>query len=199
MIRHLVFIFIPYLLLTSSCSTKIISNNYYQLQKEKVDDIESRYEKLNAQKPFAIAFTDKELTILSIEMISDTLTRIYEFNSGDQRLADTLLKYNYDTAGINYLVRKMQQTKVIWINSVDYYVNDQPQQLIYLSIKPITIRYLFSPPKYIALGYFRMAQSFDEKGRLLDNRRTKRIRKIKGQVFYKITDRICYTITEKYR
>ncbi len=187
------------LLLTSSCSTRIISNKYYQEQRETVDSIESRYEKLNALKPFALAFTDKDLNILSLEMISDTLTRIYEFNLTEQRLADTLLKYNYDTAGISYLVSKMQRTKVTWINSVDYYVNDLPQQLIYLSIKPVTIRYIFSPPKYIALGYFRTAQSFDEKGRLLDNRRTKRVRKIKGQVFYKITDRICYTITEKYR
>lgn len=199
MIRNLFIILIYVSLLVTSCSTKIISNNYYQERKGTVDSIERRYERLNAQKPFAIAFTDKELTIISIEMISDTLTRIYEFTAGEQRLADTLFKYNYDTAGISNLVRKMQQTKVIWINSVDYYVNDQPQQLIYLSIKPITVRYLFSPPKYIALGYFRTAQSFDEKGRLLDNRRTKRVRKIKGQEFYRITDRICYTITDKYR
>ena len=199
MIRAAFFVSMVVLLLTSSCSTRIISNKYYQEQRGTVDSIESRYEKLNAIKPFAVAFTDKELNIISLEMISDTLTRIYEFNTYDQRLADTLLKYNYDSAGIYYLIRKMQQTKVTWINSVDYYVNDQPQQLIYLSIKPVTIRYIFSPPKYIALGYFRTAQSFDEKGRLLDGRRTKEVRKIKGQVFYKITDRICYTITEKYR
>lgn len=199
MIRNLIIVLLTYSLLTTSCSTRIISNNYYQEQKETVDSIETRYEKLNALKPFAIAFTDKDFNIISIEMISDTLTRIYEFNTAEQRLADTLLKYNYDTSGIYYLIRKMHQTKITWINSVDYYVNDQPQQLIYLSIKPVTIRYLFSPPKYIALGYFRTAQSFDEKGRLLDNRRTKRIRKIKGQEFYRITDRICYTITEKYR
>ena len=199
MIGNLFTVLITCLLLTTSCSTKIISNNYYQEKKGTVDSIESRYEKLNARRPFAIAFTDKKLTIISLEMISDSLTRIYEFNLGEQRLGDTLLKFNYDTAGIYYLIRKMQQTKVTWINSVDYYVNDQPQQLIYLSIKPVTIRYLFSPPKYIALGYFRTAQSFDEKGRLLDNRRTKQVRKIKGQVFYKITDRICYTVTDKYR
>jgi hypothetical protein len=132
-------------------------------------------------------------------MISDTLTRIFEFGTNEERLKDSLLKYGYDTSGIYYLINKMQQTKITWINSVDYYVNDRPQQLIYLSIKPVTIRYLFSPPKYIALGYFRTAQSFDEKGRLLDNRRTKRVRKIKGQIFYRITDRICYTITDKYR
>jgi hypothetical protein len=199
MTRTLFSVLIAYLLLTTSCSTKIISTNYYQEKKGTVDSIESRYEKLNGRRPFAIAFTDKKLNIISLEMISDSLTRIYEFNVGEQRLGDTLLKFNYDTAGIYYLIRKMQQTKVTWINSVDYYLNDQPQQLIYLSIKPVTIRYLFSPPKYIALGYFRTAQSFDEKGRLLDSRRTKQVRKIKGQVFYKITDRICYTVTDKYR
>ena len=199
MIRNLFFVLMISWLLATSCSTKIVSNNYYQQQKETLNNIESRYEKLNAIKPFAIAFTDKKFAILSLEMISDSLTRIYEFNTGEQRLADTLIKYNYDTSGIFSLIRKMQQTKVTWINSVDYYTNDLPHQLIYLSIKPVTVRYLFSPPKYIALAYFRNPQSFDEKGRLLDSRRTKKVRKIKGQEFYKITDRICYTVTEKYR
>lgn len=182
-----------------SCSTKIVSNNYYQEHKGTVDSIERRYEKLNPQNPFGLAYTDKKFSIVSLEMISDTLTRIYEFNLNDQRLADTLIKYKYDTGGIYYLVRKMKESKVTWINSFDYYANDQPQQLIILSIKPKTVRYIFSPPKYIALSYFRTPQYFDEKGRLLDGRRTKEVRKIKGQVFYKITDRICYTITEKYR
>ncbi len=199
MIRHLFIILIICSLLTTSCSTMIVSTNIYQEQKENLDNIERRYEKLNPTNHFSLAFTDKKFNIVSLEMITDTLTRIYEFNVNDQRLADTLLKYNYDTAGIYYLIRKMQQSKVTWINSFDYYVNDQPQQLIILSLKPVTIRYIFSPPKYVALAYFRTAQSFDEKGRLLDNRRTKQVRKIKDQVFYKITDRICYTITDKYR
>ena len=199
MIRHLSIILITCSLLAVSCSTKIISTNIYQEQKENLDDIERRYEKLNPTNHFSLAFTDKKFSILSLEMITDTLTRIYEFNVNEQRFADTLLKYDYDTADIYYLIRKMQQSKVTWINSFDYYINDQPQQLIILSIKPVTIRYIFSPPKYVALAYFRTNQSFDEKGRLLDNRRTKQVRKIKDQVFYKITDRICYTITDKYR
>ncbi|HEU5168575.1 MAG TPA: hypothetical protein VFU29_23680 [Chitinophagaceae bacterium] len=199
MIRHLSIILITWLLFSVSCSTKIISTNIYQEHKEDLDNIERRYEKLNPTNHFSLAFTDKKFNIVSLEMITDTLTRIYEFNVNEQRLADTLLKFNYDTAGIYYLIRKMQQTKVTWINSFGYYVNDQPQQLIILSLKPVTIRYLFSPPKYVALAYFRTTQFFDEKGRLLDSRRTKQVRKIKGQVFYKITDRICYTITDKYR
>jgi hypothetical protein len=198
MIRHLLLL-LNLSALLASCSTKIVSNNYYQEHKGTVDSIERRYERLNAIKPFSLAFTDKKLNIVSIEMISDTLTRIYEFNINEKRLADTLLKYDYDTTGIYYLISKMQMTKVTWINTFDYYINDQPQQLIILSIKPKTIRYIFSPPKYIALAYFRTPQSFDEKGRLLDSRRTKVLRKIKGQTFYRITDRICYTIMEKYR
>ena len=199
MIRHLSNLLIIFLFFAASCSTKIISTNIYQDQKEELDNIERRYEKLNPTNHFSLAFTDKKFTIVSLEMITDTLTRIYEFNVNEQRLADTLVKFNYDTAGIYYLIRKMQQTKVTWINSFDYYVNDQPQQLIILSLKPVTIRYIFSPPKYVALAYFRTTQFFDEKGRLLDSRRTNQFRKIKGQVFYRITDRICYTITEKYR
>jgi len=199
MIRHLFIILISYWLLTTSCSTKIISTNIYQEHKENLDNIERRYEKLNPTNHFSLAFTDKKFSIVSLEMITDTLTRIYEFNVTEKRLVDTLIKFNYDTAGIYYLIKKMQQSKVTWINSFDYYINDQPQQLIILSIKPVTIRYIFSRPKYVALAYFRTNQSFDEKGRLLDNRRTKQVRKIKDQVFYKITDRICYTITDKYR
>jgi len=199
MIRHLFIILIICSLLSASCSTKIVSTNIYQEQKENLNKIESRYEKLNPTNHFSLAYTDKKFNIISLEMISDTLTRIYEFNINERRLADTLIKYNYDTAGIYFLIRKMRDSKVTWINSFDYYVNDQPQQLIILSIKPVTIRYIFSPPKYVALAYFRTNQSFDEKGRLLDNRRTKQVRKIKDQVFYKITDRICYTITDKYR
>ena len=199
MIRRLFIILTTYSLLSASCSTKIISTNIYQEHKEDLDNIERRYEKLNPTNHFSLAFTDKKFSIVSLEMITDTLTRIYEFNVTEKRLADTLIKFNYDTAGIYYLIKKMQQSKVTWINSFDYYVNDQPQQLIILSIKPVTIRYIFSPPKYVALAYFRTNQSFDEKGRLLDNRRTKQVRKIKDQVFYRITDRICYTITDKYR
>jgi hypothetical protein len=199
MIRYILIILINCSLLTISCSTKIVSTNIYQEQKENLNKIENRYEKLNPTNHFSLAYTDKKFNIISLEMISDTLTRIYEFNINESRLADTLIKYNYDTAGIYFLIRKMRESKVTWINSFDYYVNDQPQQMIILSLKPVTIRYIFSPPKYVALAYFRTAQSFDEKGRLLDSRRTKQVRKIKGQVFYKITDRICYTITEKYR
>ena len=197
--RYFLLILPTCLILQNSCSTKIVSNNFYQLNRGTLDSIESRYEKLNATKPFAVAFTNKPMDMVLVELISDSLTRIYEFNINEQRLIDSLSKYQYDTIKIPSLIRRMRETKVTWINNYDYWVNDQPQQMIYLSIKPVTIRYPFTPPKYITLAYFRSPQTFDEKGRLLDSRRTRRIRKLNNQTFYKITDRICYTIAEKYR
>ena len=107
MIRQLSIILISCLLLAASCSTKIISKNIYQEQKENLDDIERRYEKLNPTNHFSLAFTDKKFSIVSLEMITDTLTRIYEFNVTEKRLADTLIKFNYDTAGIYYLIKKI--------------------------------------------------------------------------------------------
>jgi hypothetical protein len=99
MIRHQFIILIAYLLLAASCSTKITSTNIYQEHKENLDNIERRYEKLNPTNQFSLAFTDTKFSIVSLEMITDTLTRIYEFNVTDKRLADTLVKFNYDTAG----------------------------------------------------------------------------------------------------
>jgi hypothetical protein len=49
MIHYLPVILITCLLFAVSCSTKIISTNIYQEQKEDLDNIERRYEKLNPQ------------------------------------------------------------------------------------------------------------------------------------------------------
>ncbi|MFZ1528441.1 MAG: hypothetical protein WAT19_06820 [Ferruginibacter sp.] len=191
--------FLAVLQFLSACSSKIVSNNYYNLNQDELLRIEEKYKRLNNQKPFTLSFTDKDFNIVSLEMITDTLTYIYEFNTRETNLADTLTKYGYATSGILDIMRRMQQIKCTWITSFDYYVNDRERNLVFISIKPRVIRQLFSPPKYLILAYFDQPQVFDNQGRLLDGRRTKRLRKLKGQVFTRITDRICYTVAEKYR
>lgn len=183
----------------SACSSRIVSTNYYNLNQHELLKIEEKYKWLNNQKPFTLAFTDKEFNIVSLEMITDTLTYIYEFNTREKRLEDSLTKYGYSAVAIMDIMRRMQQIKCAWITSFDYYVNDRERNLVFISIKPRVIRQLFSPPKYYILAYFEQPQVFDKQGRLLDGRRSNRLRKLKGQVFTRITDRICYTVAEKYR
>ncbi len=185
--------------LLTACTSRIVSNNYYNLHQDDLLKIEEKYKRLNNQKPFTLSFTDKDFNIVSLEMLTDTLTYIYEFNTKEKRLADTLTKYGYAAPEVMDIMRRMQQIKCTWITSFDYYVNDRERNLVFISIKPRVIRQLFSPPKYFILAYFEQPQIFDKQGRLLDGRRTSRLRKLKGQVFTRITDRICYSVAEKYR
>lgn len=182
-----------------SCSTKIVSTNYYNINKNKLLVIEQTYKALYKTKPFSAAFTDRALQIVSIELITDSLTYIYEIGVDEPRLLDTLAKYGYQAKPIYYLIKNMQSISCAWINNFDYYVNDHQRRLVLISIKPKLIRYLLSPPKYYILAYFDRAQSFDEKSRLLDGKKVTRLRQLNGQTYRKITDRICFTIAEKYR
>lgn len=196
-IYNLLFLFIAGTLL--SCSAKIVSKNFYTEHSVELEKIEKNYKELYQKKPFSIAFTNKDLTKISLELITDSLTYIYDFGVNENRLSDTLSKYGLPVKPVRDLVSSMQKVSCTWINNFDYYVNDNERRLIFISIKPVVIRYLLSPPKYYIIAYFDRPQSFDEKGRLLDGKRVKRLRKLNGQVFKKITDRVCYTIAEKYR
>ncbi|MCP9753391.1 hypothetical protein [Ferruginibacter sp. HRS2-29] len=190
---------LPVMAFLWSCSAKIVSKNFYQEHGEELQKIEQNYKRLYSKKPFSLAFTNKDLSKVSVEMITDSLTYIYDFEVSEKRLSDTLHKYGLEADSVLALIGSMQKVSCTWINNFDYYVNDNERRLIFISIKPVVVRYPLSPPKYYIIAYFERPQTFDEKGRLLDGRRASRLRKLNGQVFHKITDRVCYTIAEKYR
>ncbi len=69
-----------------------------------------------------------------------------------------------------------------------------------MSIKPVALKAPLSYHKYYVLTYYQQPQYFDEEGMLLDNKRTvRRLRKINGEVFRKINDKVCYTISGNFR
>ncbi|HAO04824.1 MAG TPA: hypothetical protein DCQ15_09110, partial [Chitinophagaceae bacterium] len=113
------------LIAASSCSSKIISTNYYTLHQKELMHIETIYKYLYQQKPFSIAFTSKNLQIVSVEMKTDSLNYIYEFNTIDARLKDSLLKYGYDAEKVIWLINAMQKIECTWINNYDYYTNNK--------------------------------------------------------------------------
>ena len=57
----------------------------------------------------------------------------------------------------------------------------------------------FVNKKYYILTYFQQPQYFDSEGRLLVGRRRRHIRKINGDVYHRINDRVCYTISDRFR
>lgn len=182
-----------------SCSPKIISTKYYYQHEKALDRIEETYKKLNQQKPFTIAFTDRKFNTIKLEIITDTLSYIYQFNINETRLTDTLVTYNLDAPKVVELIQQMRGIRCAWINKFDYYVDEKKNSLIFMSIKPVALKAPFSYSKYYVLTYFPQPQYFDSAGQLLDKRKLQRLRKINGEIFHRITNKVCYTISGNFR
>ena len=186
------------LLLFSSCTTLNIAN-YYHHHKQSLDGIENTFRNAYQKKAFSIEFTDRSFNRVSLELITDTLTYIYEYQVGEPRLQDSLKKYGYDTTAINYLIRTMQNRECTWIDNLDYYTDTTKHSLIYISLWPRRFNFAFVNKEYYILTYFQQPQYFDSEGRLLVGRRRRHIRKINGDVYHRINDRVCYTISDRFR
>lgn len=131
-------------LCNTHCSKLLLFKNYfYQLlyaAPKRTDAYRNHLQIPIPAKPFSIAFTSKNLQIVSVEMKTDSLNYIYEFNTIDARLKDSLLKYGYDAEKVIWLINAMQKIECTWINNYDYYTNNKEQRLIFISIKPKVIR-----------------------------------------------------------
>ena len=186
-------------LVTVTSCTSLNITNYYHRNKANLDNIEQVYQKACKAKPFSIEFTDRPFRHVSLELTTDTLTYIYEYTVGEPRMQDTLRKYGYDTLPINHLITEMQSMESTWINPLDYYADPPRHSLIYISLWPRIFNSPFVNKKYYILTYFAQPQYFDGNGNLMTGRRLRRIRKINGEVFKKINDRVCYTISAQFR
>jgi hypothetical protein len=183
---------------TGSCTSLNITN-YYHRHHYTLDGMEQTFQKAYREKPFSIEFTDRPFDHVSLELITDTLTYIYEFAVGEPRLQDTLLKYGYDTAAINNLVTNMRSMECTWINNLDYYADETRHSLVYISLWPKRFTSPFVNKKYYILTYFAQPQYFDADGDLMTGRRLRHIRKINGETFRKINAKVCYTISAQFR
>jgi len=183
---------------TTSC-TKLNITKYYRRHRPALDSIEDAFRQAYSKKPFSIEFTDRPFDRVSLELITDTLTYIYEYRVGEPRLQDTLKKYGYDSLPIDWLITRMRSMECTWIDKLDYYAEEQRHSLIYLSLWPRTFNSPFVNKKYYILTYFQQPQYFDSHGRLLTGRRRRHIRKINAAVFFRLNDKTAYTISDRFR
>ncbi len=186
-------------LLFSCVSTRNFSTNYYYLHEKSLTDIEQSYKTLYEQKPFSVGFSDRSFNEISLEIITDSIKLIYEFGIREPRLQDTLNKYGLTATAVTDLINQMRAIRCIWINTLDYYSNNQKRSLVYLSIKPAAFTIPFTIEKYYILTFYPQPQYFDNDGRLLATRRQRKLRKINDDVFHRINDKVCYTVSERFR
>ncbi len=182
-----------------SCSPKNISTKYYYENEKVLDRIEESYKVLYPHAPFNIGFTDRDFKTISLEIITDTLSYIYEFNLNEQRLTDTLIKYKFNAPQVVDLIQQMHSIRCTWINFSDYYVDAKKHSLIFMSIKPVALKRPFAYSKYYVLAYYPQPQYFDSEGRLLNKRKLNELRKLNGEIFKRINSKVCYTISGRFR
>ena len=182
-----------------SCSSKNFAAKYYYQHSTVLNRIEETYKNLYRQDPFSIAFTGRDFKTISLEIITDTLSYIYEFGLRESRLADTLVKFRLNAPKVIELIHQMQSIRCTWINNFNYYVDEKKNSLTFMSIKAVGINSPFSYKKYYILTYFPQPQYFDSEGRLLDKKKLRQLRKIKGEIFKRINDKVCYTISGNFR
>jgi predicted transcriptional regulator len=182
-----------------SCSPRNISTKYYFQNEATLDTIEESYKKINAKTPFNVGFSDRRFSTISLEILTDTLSYIYEFRMNEPRLTDTLLKYKINAVAVTAIIRQMHSIRCAWLNESDYYVDGRKHSLILMSIKPVALKRPFAYSKYYVLSYFPQPQYFDSEGRLLQKRKLNELRKINGEIFRRINSKVCYTISGRFR
>lgn len=184
----------------SSCaSRKVFSTNYYTENEKALTSIETLYKKINQQRHFSVEFTDKSFQYISLEIITDSIKYIYEFKLDEPRLTDTLVKYKLPVDDVMNLVNQMSSIHCIWINNLDYYVNNQKRSLIFMSIRHVAIRLPFTSERYYILTFYSQPQYYDKEGRLLAGRQVRKLRRINDDVFRRVNDKVAYTISERFR
>lgn len=194
--------FLLMILFLAGCTvSKVYPEKYYTENKELLHQTESIYREASEKKTFALGFTSLDFSSISIELKTDTVRYIYDFPVDDQRMNDTLYKLGYDVATIQAIIINMKMVKASWINTLDYYVDGNRQTLSFLSVpvKQFSIFPLMQKRKYYVYTFYNQLQAYDSVGRLLDKKNMKHLRKVNGQHFFRINERVSYTISGKFR
>lgn len=186
-------------LLFCSCqSGKTLTAEYYKQNEQSLLDLKKNFKKLHQQHPFSIEIKNRDFIDLGLEIITDTARYIYSIPVNGIAFRDTLQAYRFDTTGMLNLLSVMKKMQCTWITNLDYFENREAKYMVFLSLRH---QQLGSGRKerYFTLAFFEQPQYFDEKGRLIDKGATKSPRKINGETFYKINDRVCYTLSGHFR
>lgn len=198
-IQHISYLLLLVLLLSSCAVSRQFPVNYYNEHEKDIVGIEAVYSHIAQPKLLSLGFTDEQFRHVLIEMKTDSIRYVYEFNLSDPSLYDTLHKYGYDTTATAYLLQYMKQANCTWVNKLDYYVAGEKRLLTFMSIRNKSLRAPFAPEKYFILTFYSQPQYYDENGVLLDRRNLRRVRKVNNEIFYRINDKVCYTISAKFR
>lgn len=195
-------LFLLILFCCSHCTvSKIYPVEYYNENKDDLHALQGLYTKATEKMQVAIAFSDLDFHKLSIEFKTDTVKYVYDFSYGESRVNDSVSKFGFDTTLVQQIIKTMHTIKCSWINTLDYYFEGNKKMLLFMSVvvRQFSPLPLLQKRKYYLFNFYEQPQYYDEKGRLLDKKKLTRLRKVNNEIFWRITDKVCYTVSGKFR
>jgi hypothetical protein len=194
------FLLICFALVQHACNgSKVIASAGYCKNEKALDTINTLYNLLYAAKPFALEFNDKAFTDISVTIYTDSIKYIYQFKTTEKRMADSLRKYNLQADSVKQLISRMKLLHCTWINNLDYYETGIQKYFTNISIRSFVAVFPFISSRYFILAYFKEPQYYDTKGRLLAGKETAIVRQINNGIFHRLSDKIAYSVSEKFR
>ncbi|RYF96231.1 MAG: hypothetical protein EOO00_03230 [Chitinophagaceae bacterium] len=200
--RLFVYHIVTLLLLSAvlSCSySKKFTETYYKDNEATLQSIRQRFKALHTKHAFSLELKDLQLQRIGIEIHTDSIKYIYNFNTDEPYLLDTLDKYNFDVKAMRELIDDMQLAHCPWITNLDYYEKREKKYMVFLSVRHKELNAFLRPEKYFTLAFFDEPQPVDEKGRLMDKEDLKKPRRINNSIFWKINDRVFYALSGQFR
>lgn len=185
-----------------SCSNTFSSRNsqqYYNEHKQVLEKIKQTYEVNYRRNAFSIIFQNKGLSDFAIELTTDSLTYIYRFQLHDERLTDTLKKFNINPDEITGMIDQMVSIHSLSVQTFNYYWKATKHSMVHISTDPKPLSIHIIPKKYFVFGFFPELQYFNSKGLLKGSADTDVLLFIGGLNYHKINDSTGYSSHNKFR
>jgi hypothetical protein len=187
------------LALLSCSSGKKFTESYYKENETILLSMKHRFKQQYDEHPFSLEIKDKKFKQVGLEIITDSIRYIYNFPVDDLSLTDTLQKYKFNAVLVTAIIHDMQKTHCTWLTNLDYYEKLEKKYLVFASVRHRKLESVFRKDKYFTLAFFDFPQPFDKKGRLLDRRDRKQLRRINGAALYRMNDKVAYALTAHFR
>ncbi len=160
---------------------------YYEKNRMAIEQLRRQYDRLYAQQPFSIGFTDKSYQYYVMEVTTDTVRYIYNTEKSENRLYDMIDHFKYDTGTLASLARQMKELKCLWVDKSFFYVEGKKEIVTFLSFKSVLFDQPFVENKYYILMFTR--NSFEKHDEVKARLKQGDIIKIRPNVYFFIGNR----------
>ena len=150
---HIIFMLFVTGIVSCTASKGRKSEAYYEKNRLAIERMRRQYDRLYAQQPFSIGFTDKSYKYYVMEVTTDTVRYIYNTDKSEDQLYEMIDHFRYDTGTLASMARQMKELKCLCVDKSFLYVEGKKEIVTFLSFKSVLFDQPFVENKYYILMF----------------------------------------------